>query len=47
VSYPWHRATITLRGRNLLDAEYEPVAGTTIRRLADPISAELTLRTLF
>jgi iron complex outermembrane receptor protein len=47
VSYPWHRATITLRGRNLLDAEYEPVAGTTIRRLADPISAELSLRTLF
>jgi outer membrane receptor protein involved in Fe transport len=47
VSYPWHRATITLRGRNLLDADYEPVAGTTIRRLADPISAELSLRTSF
>jgi hypothetical protein len=38
---------LRLRGRNLLDAEYEPVAGTTIRRLADPISAELSLRTSF
>ena len=47
VSYPLGRSTITLRGRNLLDADYEPVAGTTMRRLADPISAELTLRTLF
>ena len=47
VSYPLGRSTITLRGRNLLDKDYEPIAGTTMRRLADPISAELTLRTLF
>ena len=47
VSYPLGRSTITLRGRNLLDEDYEPIAGTTMRRLADPISAELTLRTLF
>jgi len=31
----------------LLDEEYESVAGTTMRRLADPISAELSLRTSF
>ena len=47
VSYPWHRSTITLRGRNLLEEDYESIAGTTTRRLADPIAAELTLRTLF
>lgn len=47
VSYPWRRTTLTLRARNLLDEDYEPVAGTAMRRLADPISAELTLRTSF
>jgi iron complex outermembrane receptor protein len=46
-SYTWQRWQVTLRGRNLLDEEYESVAGTTMRRLADPISAELSLRTSF
>jgi iron complex outermembrane receptor protein len=44
-SYSYHRATFTLRGRNLLDETYEPVAGTTMRRLADPRTAELSVRT--
>jgi iron complex outermembrane receptor protein len=47
VSYPWKRWSFTLRGRNLLDEEYEPVAGTTMRRLADPISAEFSARVQF
>ena len=46
-SYTLSRWQVTLRGRNLLDEDYEPVAGTTMRRLADPISAELSLRTSF
>jgi iron complex outermembrane receptor protein len=46
-SYPWSRWQITLRGRNLLNSEYEPVAGTTMRRLADPINAEVGIRTAF
>ncbi len=46
-NYTWKRTTFTLRGRNLLDETYEPVAGTTMRRLADPRTAELTLRTSF
>lgn len=40
----WH---FTLRGRNLLDEDYEPVAGTTMRRLADPLSAEFSTRFVF
>jgi iron complex outermembrane receptor protein len=47
VSYPWKRWSFTLRGRNLLDEEYEPVTGTTMRRLADPISAEFSARVQF
>jgi iron complex outermembrane receptor protein len=46
-SYTWSRWQFTLRGRNLLAEDYEPVAGTTMRRLADPISAELSVRTSF
>jgi iron complex outermembrane receptor protein len=46
-SYTWSRWQVSLRGRNLLDEDYESVAGTTMRRLADPISAELSLRTSF
>jgi len=46
-SYAWKQWSFTLRGRNLLDEEYEPVAGTTMRRLADPISAEFSARLQF
>ena len=41
-SFTWRDATFTLRGRNLLDEEYEPVAGTTMRRLGDPLSLEFS-----
>jgi iron complex outermembrane recepter protein len=47
VSYTLGRTSVTLRGRNLTDEVYEPVAGTTMRRLADPRSAELSIRTQF
>lgn len=47
LSYTWRRCTFALRGRNLTDAEYEPVAGTTMRRLADPRSAEFSTRFTF
>ncbi len=47
VSYTWRRCVFSLRSRNLTDAEYEPVAGTTMRRLADPISAEFSTRVTF
>ncbi len=47
LSYTQNRWSITLRGRNLLNAEYEPVAGTTMRRLADPRSVECSTRYLF
>jgi len=47
LGYTWQRAVFTLRGRNLTDAEYEPVAGTTMRRLADPRSLELSVRHSF
>ncbi len=46
-TYTWRRWHFTLRGRNLLDEDYEAVAGTTMRRLADPRSAELSVRTAF
>ncbi len=46
-TYTWGRWHLTLRGRNLLDEEYESVAGTTMRRLADPRSAELSTRVSF
>ncbi|HRE82063.1 MAG TPA: TonB-dependent receptor, partial [Opitutaceae bacterium] len=47
LAYAWKRWSFALRGRNLLDEEYEPVAGTTMRRLADPISAEFSTRVAF
>jgi iron complex outermembrane recepter protein len=47
VSYTWQRCTFNLRGRNLLDEAYEPVAGTTMRRLADPLSLEFSTRVSF
>lgn len=47
VAYTWRRWNVALRGRNLLDEDYEPVAGTTMRRLADPISAEFSTRVAF
>ncbi len=46
-SQTWGRWHVTLRGRNLLDEEYQPVAGTTMRRLADPRSVELSTRVEF
>ncbi|AOS43511.1 Ferrichrome-iron receptor precursor [Lacunisphaera limnophila] len=46
-SYTWHDVTFTLRGRNLLDEEYQPVAGTTMWRLADPRNLELSARYTF
>ncbi|RXK55117.1 TonB-dependent siderophore receptor [Oleiharenicola lentus] len=46
-SYTWNDVTFTLRGRNLLDEEYQPVAGTTMWRLADPRSFELSARFTF
>ncbi len=46
-SYTYRRATFTLRGRNLLDETYQTVAGTTMRRLSDPRTAELSVRTSF
>lgn len=47
LTYTWHTWHFALRGRNLLDAEYESVAGTTMRRLADPRSAEFSTRVSF
>lgn len=47
LTYTWKRATFSLRGRNLLNEDYEPVAGTTMRRLADPRSAEFNIRFSF
>ena len=46
-TYSWRKWHFTLRGRNLLDEEYESVAGTTMRRLADPRSAEFSTRVSF
>lgn len=46
-TYTWRKWHFTLRGRNLLDEEYQPVAGTTMRRLADPRSAEFSTRVSF
>lgn len=46
-TYSWRRWHFTLRGRNLLDEVYEPVAGTTMRRLADPRTAEFSTRISF
>jgi iron complex outermembrane receptor protein len=43
-TYTWGKWHFTLRGRNLLDEDYEPVAGTTMQRLADPLSAEFSTR---
>jgi iron complex outermembrane receptor protein len=47
IGYTWKRWDFTLRGRNLLNEDYEPVAGTTMRRLADPRNAEISTRFAF
>lgn len=44
LTYIRHRWQVALRGRNLLDEDYEPVAGTIMRRLADPRSVEFSTR---
>lgn len=46
-TYSWRKWHFTVRGRNLLDEDYESVAGTTIRRLADPRTAEFSTRVSF
>lgn len=46
-TYTWNRWHFSLRGRNLLDEDYEAVAGTTMRRLGDPITAEFSTRVSF
>lgn len=46
-TYTWKKWHFTLRGRNLLNEEYEPSAGTTMRRLADPRTAEFSTRVSF
>lgn len=46
-TYTWRRWHFTVRGRNLLNEEYESVAGTTMRRLADPRTAEFSTRVSF
>ena len=46
-SYTWNGATFALRGRNLLDEDYQPVAGTTMWRLADPCSVEFSTHYAF
>jgi iron complex outermembrane receptor protein len=46
-SYTLKRCIFTLRGRNLLNEEYEPVAGTAMRRLGDPRSVEFSTRITF
>jgi iron complex outermembrane receptor protein len=46
-TFSWRKWHFTLRGRNLLDEDYESVAGTTIRRLADPRTAEFSTRVSF
>ncbi|MBM3855485.1 MAG: TonB-dependent receptor, partial [Verrucomicrobia bacterium] len=47
ITFPWRRWHFSLRGRNLLDEDYQTVAGTTMRRLADPRSAEFSTRVSF
>lgn len=49
IAYRWGGATLTLRGRNLTDATYEEAssAGGLLRRLADPRSAEFSVRYTF
>lgn len=47
LSYTWRACTFALRGRNLTDEVYEPVAGTTMRRLADPRSVEFSTHLKF
>lgn len=47
VTYTWRKWHVSVRGRNLLNEDYEPVAGTTMRRLADPRGAEFSTRTSF
>ena len=48
-SYGWQRWTVTLRGRNLLDKDYEefPTAVGAMSRLADPRNAEISVRYSF
>jgi iron complex outermembrane receptor protein len=47
LTYAWRRWHFTLRGRNLLDDDYQAVAGTTMQRLADPRTAEFATRVSF
>ncbi len=47
LTYAWRKWHFTVRGRNLLDEDYEAVAGTTMRRLADPRTAEFSTRVSF
>lgn len=49
VSYTWRKTLFTLRGRNLLDEEFEEwaTASGAMRRLADPRAVELTARYRF
>ncbi len=47
--FAWGNCTFTVRGRNLLNEEYEdfPTAAGAMRRLADPRSAEVSMRYIF
>ncbi|HRI82479.1 MAG TPA: TonB-dependent receptor [Opitutaceae bacterium] len=47
VSYTRGRTIYTLRGRNLTDEVYQPVAGSTMARLGEPRNVELSVRTRF
>lgn len=47
ITYQLAGWSATLRGRNLLDEEYEEWATGLMQRLAEPLSAELTLRRTF
>jgi len=46
IGYTWGETTLTLRGRNLTD-EFYATNGSTLLRLAEPRSAELSLRRNF
>jgi len=46
IGYTWGATTITLRGRNLTD-EFYATNGSTLRRLAEPRSAEFSVRRTF
>jgi len=46
IGYTWGRTTLTLRGRNLTD-EFYATNGSTLLRLAEPRSAEVSVRHTF